>query len=396
MKLMETTSARGRVIQPSVTLALSARAKAMAAAGEPVLNLSAGEPDMPTPEPIVAAAHRALDEGHFGYTASAGVPALREAIAADRSRRCGLSFTGANVVVSNGAKQALYNALATATDPGDRIGIPCPYWVTYAEQARALGCEPVFIDCPAETGFAMDLDALDRALAGGLRLLLLNSPSNPTGAAWSAEQLGPVLDRVARTETLIVTDEIYEDIVFAAQGHVAPLALRPDLADRTCVVSGLSKAFAMTGWRVGYTVAPVPWTRAIDALQGHSTSNICAIAQQAALAAIGRHDLVEPMVRTFRARRDRCMERLVEVPRLRALQPEATFYLYIDTSGILGYDGYPDSVDDLCHWLLDQHKIVLVPGSAFGDPRHVRLSFAASDAVLDEAFDRLGRALAQR
>lgn len=395
MKVLETTSVRGRVIQPSVTLELSARAKAMAAAGEPVLNLSAGEPDLPTPEPIVAAAHRALDEGHFQYTAAAGIPALREMIAADRSRRCGVTFGAANVVVSNGAKQALYNALATATDPGDRIGIPRPYWVTYAEQARALGCEPVFIDCPAETGFAMDLAALDRALDQGLRLLLLNSPSNPTGAAWTADELGPVLDRVARTDTLLVTDEIYEDIVFAGHGHVAPLALRPDLAPRTCVVSGLSKAFAMTGWRVGYTVAPEEWTRAINALQGHSTSNICAIAQQAALAAVGRLDLVEPMVEIFRTRRDRCMEHLERVPRLRAQSPEATFYLYIDAAEVLGRDGFADTVDGLARWLLEEHKVVVVPGSAFGDDRHLRLSFAASEAVLDEAFERLAGALAQ-
>ena len=390
---MNMTSARGRVIQPSVTLELSAKAKAMAAAGEPVLNLSVGQPDMPTPAPIVEAAHRALDEGHFGYTAAAGTPELRQAVAADRTHRCGVPYAAANVVVSNGAKQALYNAIATATDPGDRIGIPLPYWVTYAEQARALGCEPVFIDCPAENGFAMDLDALDTALAGGLRLLLLNSPSNPTGAAWDEEQMGAVLSRVADSDTLLVSDEIYEDIVFAARGHVAPLAIRPDLADRTCVISGFSKAFAMTGWRVGYSIAPPEWTAAMNALQGHSTSNICAIAQQAALAAVGRDDLVRPMVEIFRQRRDRCMAQLEKLPYLSARSPEATFYLYLDVSRVLATDGLTDTVDALAGWLLDEHKIVVVPGSAFGDPLHLRMSFAAADEVLDEAFQRLGVAL---
>ncbi len=393
MKLMETTSARGRIIQPSVTLELSARAKAMAAAGENVLNLSVGEPDMPTPAPIVEAAHRALDEGHFGYTAAAGVPPLREAIAEDRTRRCGVQFSGANVVVTNGAKQALFNALSTATDPGDRVGIPLPYWVTYAEQVRALGCEPVFIDCPAATGFAMDTDALDAALSQDLRVMILNSPSNPTGALWNKEQLGPVLERIAQTDSLIISDEIYEDIVFADSGHVAPLALMPDLASRCCVVSGLSKAFAMTGWRVGYTVAPQDWTRAMNALQGHSTSNICAIAQQAALAAVGREDLVVPMVKVFRARRDRCMAHLESIDLLSARVPEATFYLYLDISRVLEADGLPDDVDALANWLLDEHKIALVPGSAFGDPLHLRLSFACSDEVLDEAFTRLAAAL---
>ena len=393
MKVMDTTSARGRVIKPSVTLELSAKAKAMAAAGESVLNLSVGEPDLPTPAPIVAAAHRALDEGHFGYTPAAGILELREAIATDRTRRCGVDFGAANVVVSNGAKQALYNAMATATDPGDRIGIPRPYWVTYAEQVAALGCEAVFIDCPAEQGFAMDLDALDAALAGGLRLLLLNSPSNPTGVAWDEEQMGAVLSRVAATDTLLISDEIYEDIVFAERGHVAPLALRPDLADRTCVISGLSKAFAMTGWRVGYSIAPLEWTRVINALQGHSTSNICAISQQAALAAVGHDELVRPMVEIFRQRRDRCMALLENLPCLSAQTPEATFYLYLDATRVLATEGLPDTVDALADWLLDEHKLVLVPGSAFGDPRHLRMSFAAADDVLDQAFERLAQAL---
>jgi aspartate/methionine/tyrosine aminotransferase len=392
---METTSKRGRVIQPSVTLELSARAKAMAAAGEPVVNLSAGEPDLPTPAPIVEAAHRALDEGHFGYTPAGGVPALREMIARDRTKRCGVDFEGANVIVTNGAKQALFNAISAATDPGDRIGIPVPYWVTYAEQARALGCEPVFIDCPAEDGFAMDLDALDVALARGLRLIILNSPSNPTGAAWNDAQMSAVLERVASTDTLIVTDEIYEDIVFNDRGHVAPLALRPDLADRTCVVSGLSKGFAMTGWRVGYSVAPRAWSGAMNALQGHSTSNVCAIAQQAALAAVERHDLVAPMVEVFRARRDRCMEGLETVPMLTAHTPEATFYLYIDVASALGQAGLPDTVDALATWLLEEQKMVMVPGTAFGDPRHLRMSFACSEAVLDEAFTRLRSAFSR-
>jgi len=386
---MQTTSKRGRVIQPSVTLELSAKAKAMAAAGEPVLNLSAGEPDLPTPAPIVEAAHRALDEGHFGYTPAPGVPALRAAIAADRTKRCGVEFGAPNVIVTNGAKQALFNAFSTATDPGDRIGIPAPYWVTYAEQARALGCEIEFIDCPAEGGFAMDLDALDAALAKGLRLLILNSPSNPTGAAWDRQHLTAILERVAKTDTLIVTDEIYEDIVFASHGHVAPLALRPDLADRTCVVSGLSKGFAMTGWRVGYTVAPEDWTKAMNALQGHSTSNICAISQQAALAAVGRDDLVAPMVEIFRGRRDRCMEALKSIPLLTAHAPEATFYLFVDMSAALATEGLPGTVQAMATWLLEEHKVVLVPGSAFGDDRHLRMSFACSDAVLDEAFERL-------
>lgn len=382
-------SQRAAAIQPSATLELSARAKALAAAGEPVINLSAGEPDLPTPAPIVEAAHRALDEGHFAYTASPGVPPLRAALAEAYTERLGVDLAAENVIVSNGAKQALFNALSTCTDPGDRVGILAPYWVTYVEQTRGLGCEPVLIDCPAATGFRPDLDALDRALAAGLRVLLVNSPGNPTGAAYARADFEAILERVARTDTLLISDEIYEDIVFTDYGHVSPLHVHPELADRTCVVSGFSKAFAMTGWRVGFSIAPADWSKSMSALQGHVTSNVNAIAQQAALAAVHRRDLVPPMVEVFRRRRDRVMQQVESLPGVRSRAPEATFYLFMDVSELLGPAGYAPDVDGLCGRLLDEHKVVLVPGTAFGIPTHARLSFAASDADLDGAFERL-------
>ena len=383
-------SRRAGAIRPSATLELSARAKALAAAGEPVINLSAGEPDLPTPAPVVEAAHRALDDGrHFGYTAAAGVPPLRASLAEIYAGRLGVGLAAENVVVTNGAKQALFNALSTCTDPGDRVGILAPYWVTYVEQTRALGCEPVIVDCPASGGFRPDLDALDAALGDGLRVLILNSPGNPTGAAYAREDFEAILDRVAATDTLLVSDEIYEDIVFVDRGHVSPLHVRPDLAERTCVVSGFSKAFAMTGWRIGYSLAPADWTKAMGALQGHTTSNINAIAQQAALEACRRHDLVAPMVEVFRGRRDRVVEHLESLPGVTAHTPEATFYLFMDVVERLGPGGYAPDVDAFCQRLLDEQQVVLVPGSAFGNPTHARLSFAASESDLDAAFDRL-------
>ena len=387
------TSGRAAAIRPSATLELSARAKALAVAGEPVINLSAGEPDLPTPAPIVEAAHRALEEGHFSYTATPGVPPLREAIARTYCERLGLELTADQVVVSNGAKQALFNALATCTDPGDRIGVLRPYWVTYVEQARALGCEPVVIGCPSESGFRCDLDDLRRALEEGLRVLVVNSPGNPTGASWSREDWASLLDLVSSYETLLVSDEIYEDIVYAPHRHVSPLHVRPELAGRTCVVSGFSKAFAMTGWRVGFSIAPRDWAASMSALQGHTTSNVNAVAQQAALAALSRRDVIAPMVDVFRRRRDRVVERLASIPGLVARVPEGTFYLYLDARGLLGRDAYAEDVDAVAKRLLEEHKVVLVPGTAFGDGDHLRLSFAASDAHLDEAFDRLGEAL---
>lgn len=383
-------SRRAGAIQPSATLELSARAKALAAAGEPVINLSAGEPDLPTPAPIVEAAHRALDSGaHFSYTAASGVPALREALATYYAPRLGLDLQAANVVVTNGAKQALFNALSTCTDPGDRVGVLAPYWVTYVEQARALGCEPVIVDCPADGGFRPDREVLGRALDDGLRVLIVNSPGNPTGAAYSREDFEWILDRVAATDTLLISDEIYEDVVFTDHGHVSPLHVRPDLADRTCVVSGFSKAFAMTGWRVGHSIAPADWSKAMGSLQGHTTSNVNAIAQQAAIEATRRHDLVPPMVEIFRARRDRVVQALDSLPGISAHAPEATFYLFMDVAERLGPQGDAPDVDALCTRLLDEQQIVVVPGSAFGNPTHVRLSFAASESDLDAAFDRL-------
>ena len=385
------TSDRAHCIQASVTLELAARAKALAAAGEPVINLSAGEPDMPTPAPIVEAAHRALDEGHFGYTATPGVLPLRKALARTYTERLGLEFSPAQFVVSNGAKQALYNALATCTDPGQRVGVLCPYWVTYVEQARALGATPVVIECPASEGFRPDLDALRDELKRGLRVLIVNSPGNPTGAVYSREDWAAILDAVSATDTLLISDEIYEDIVFAPHVHVSPLHVRPDLAARTCVVSGFSKGFAMTGWRVGFSIAPAPWSAAMDALQGHVTSNINAVAQQAALAALGRRDVIGPMVEVFRRRRDLVMERLARIPALTAHRPEGTFYLYADASTLLG--SFAPDIDALAGRLLEEHKVVIVPGSAFGDGRYIRLSFAASEADLTAAFDRLEVAL---
>jgi len=385
---MERCSRRAGAIRPSATLELSARAKALAAAGEPVINLSAGEPDLPTPAPIVEAAHRALDEGHFSYTAAPGVPALRGALAELYRGRLGVDLAAENVIVSNGAKQALFNALSTCTDPGDRVGILAPYWVTYVEQARGLGCEPVLIDCPATGGFRPDLEALDAALHEGLRVLILNSPGNPTGAAYAREDFEAILDRVARTSTLLISDEIYEDIVFDRE-HVSPLHVRPDFAGRTCVVSGFSKTFAMTGWRVGYSIAPADWSKAMSALQGHVTSNVNAVAQQACLVACERRDLIPAMIDVFRARRDRVMHQLETLPGVAARAPEATFYQFLDLSEHLGTDRYAPDVDALCGRLLDEHQVVLVPGTAFGIATHARLSFAASESDLDAAFDRM-------
>jgi aspartate aminotransferase len=386
-------SRRAETIQTSVTLALSARAKALQAEGKDVLNLTAGEPDFDTPEPIVEAAHRALREKHFKYTPTAGVRALREQVAVEYTQRLSITIEPDMTLVTNGAKHALFNALTTVTDPGDRIGVLRPYWVTYAEQAHALGCEPVMIPCPRERGFRPDLDALRRELTRGLAVVVINSPCNPTGASFSAEEWHALLDVIEPFDTRIVSDEIYEDIVYTSEGHHSPVRLRPDLASRVCVVTGLSKTFAMTGWRVGFSIAPREWTAAMIRLQDHVTSNVNAVAQQAAIVALQRRELVRPMVEEFRRRRDVVVARCQEVAGLHASSPEGTFYLYTDVSDHLGPGRTAAAVDELAARLLDEHLLAVIPGSAFGDPQRLRLSFAASSKVLDGAFDRLENAL---
>jgi aspartate aminotransferase len=383
-------SRRAASIQPSVTFALSTRAKELKAQGRPVLDLTLGEPDLDTPAPVVEAAHRALEQRHFHYTPTAGVSALREAVARVYAPRLGVDVEPSWCMATQGAKQALFNALATAADPGDEIVLLAPYWVSYVEQCHALGLKPVIVPCPASSGYRPDLEALERALRTA-RGVLLNFPCNPTGAALDRAEMEALCAIIASGGAWIVSDEIYEDIVYRPEGHVSPLHVAPELSARTCVVTGLSKGFAMTGWRIGFSIAPPAWTAAMARLQGHATSHIASVCQQAALAALERRDLIAPLREVFTARRERVLERAAALPGVRVHPPEGTFYLFLEVGEVLG--GAADSDTELARRLLEEQYLGLVPGSAFGAPGHLRLSFAAADAVLDEALDRLQTAL---
>lgn len=385
-------------MRPSATLAISARAKAMRHDGVDVIELSAGEPDFPTPAPIVEAAHQALRDGLFQYTPNAGTPELREAIAERLTRVNGLTVSAADVVCSNGAKQAVAQAVLAACGPGDEVVIPAPYWVSYPELARLAGATPVPVPTTAADGYVLGPEALEAALTERSRVFILNSPSNPTGAVYSREQMEALAAVLRRhPHVLVVSDEIYEDVVFDAR-HVS-FGTLGGMADRTATVSGFSKGYAMTGWRLGFLAGP-PWLiEAVDTLQSQLTSGPSSITQAAALAAftMGRGP-IDAMVAGFRARRDAVLERLDAIEGVECPTPQGAFYLFPDVSGVLGRTA-PDGtvVTDslgLCRYLLDACHVALVPGEAFGDPRGLRISYATGMDTLMTAMDRIEAGIA--
>ena len=381
------------VLGDSPTLRLSGQAKALLARGEPVINLTAGEPDFPTPEPIRRAAAAVLEEGRIGYTPSAGIPALRERIAEEYTRRLGVSIGPEEVIVSNGAKQVLFNALSMLLNQGDEVAVPVPYWVTYPAQVAALRARlrPVM---PSRPGWKVTAADLDRAGAGRARALILNSPGNPTGAVYSRAELEELADYCRTTSFFILTDEIYEDLVYGDAAHVSLLSVAPDLRHRLVVISGFSKSYAMTGWRVGFGIGDPRTVAAMNRLQSHSTSNVCTISQKAALAAFDCRDAVAEMRAAFAARRDALAEALSAVPGVTFALPEGAFYFLLDCRGVIDSERGAGGGWRLAEHLLETERLAVVPGEPFGAPDHLRLSFAVAEDVLREAAARLRRGIA--
>jgi aspartate aminotransferase len=379
-------------IEESATLGMTARAAALAREGRSVVSLSAGEPDFATPEYIREAGVRAIRDGHTHYPPAAGLRALREAIAAHVADVGGAPCEAAEVLVSAGAKQALFEAFFTLFGPGDRVLVPTPFWVSYPAMARLARAEPVVVETRAEDGWKLTPDTLEEAAAGGARGLVLNSPSNPTGAMYDEAELDAVLEVAARHGMWIVSDEIYREIRY--REPYASLAARRGEYERIVVVDGFSKAYAMTGWRVGYAVGPVEVVEAMTTLQGHVNTNTALPCQHAALAALAdegaRRAAVGAMVEAFAARRQLLLSALADVPGIRPLPPDGAFYLWIDArEWCAALDGHSEA---LCYDLLENEGLALVPGSAFGVEGYVRLSFAAADSVLEEAVGRLASA----
>lgn len=380
-------------LEPSATIAMATKAKELKAAGETVYDLSLGEPDFDTPAHIRDAAIEAMKAGFTHYTASGGIPELKKAVVEDYKRRHGLDYAPAQVVVSNGAKHALHNVFTAMLDPGDEVIIPAPYWVSYAELVKLTGAVPVVVQTEESGDFKLTPQQFRDAITGKTKVLLLCSPSNPTGTMYSAEELTALADIVIENDLSVVSDEIYEHLVYGGHQFASFATLRPGLADRTVLVNGVSKTYAMTGWRIGWCIAPVNVAKACDNLQSQETSCPCSISQKAAVAALaGPQECVAEMREQFAKRRDYVAQRIQSIEGLSCPDMAGAFYAYINIQAHLGrkYGGTQiDNSSDWCLALLEQQKVAMVMGSAFGTEGYARASFATSMANLEAAFDRI-------
>ena len=391
-------SARISAIAESATLAVDAKAKALKAAGRPVIGFGAGEPDFPTPDYIVEAARRACAEPRFHkYTPAAGLPELREAIAVKTARDSGLVVSPGQVLVTNGGKHAVYEAFATLLDPGDEVLLPTPYWTSYPESIALAGGVPVLVHTDETTGYLTCVEDLERHRTDRTKLLLFVSPSNPTGAVYPPEQVAEIGRWAAECGIWVVTDEIYEHLAYGAAKFVSMPVVAPEIADRCVVLNGVAKTYAMTGWRVGWMAGPDEVVKAAANLQSHMTSNVCNVAQAAALAAVsGDLSAVAQMRTAFDRRRQVMTSMLNDVPGVVTPLPDGAFYCYPSVKGLLGKQiagRRPATSGELAELLLDEADVAVVPGEAFGTDGYFRLSCALGDADLEEGISRLAKLL---
>jgi aspartate aminotransferase len=389
-------SARIAAVSPSATLAVDAKAKALKAQGENVIGFGAGEPDFPTPAHIVAAAEAACrDPRNHKYTPTAGLPELREALAAKTLRDSGLEVAASQILVTNGGKQAIANAFAALCDPGDEVLVLAPYWTTYPEVITLAGGVPVVIATDASSGFRVTLDQLDAAITPRTKVLLFVSPSNPTGAVYPGGEVEAIGRWAAEKGLWVVTDEIYEHLVYGGAEHFSMPVLVPELVDRCIVVNGVAKTYAMTGWRVGWMIGPADVVTAATNLQSHETSNVANVSQRAALAAVsGDLTAAEEMRRAFDRRRLIIHAMLNEIEGVSCILPEGAFYAFPSVEGLYGRDirgRRSASSTELAELAIEEAKVAVVPGEAFGAPGYFRMSYALGDDDLVEGVSRLAK-----
>ncbi len=385
-------------IKPSPTIAVTNLARELKAAGRDIIGLGAGEPDFDTPDHIKEAAIAAIRRGETKYTAVDGTPELKAAICRKFARENGLTFEPAQITVGTGGKQVLYNAFMATIDPGDEVVIPAPYWVSYPDMVLLAGGEPVFVSCPEQTGFKLRPEDLDAAITARTKWVVLNSPSNPTGSAYTRDELANLAEVVRRhPHVRVLTDDIYEHLVYDGFVFHTFAQVAPDLADRTLTVNGVSKAYAMTGWRIGYAGGPKELIRAMATIQSQSTSNPCSISQAAAAAALdGDQSFLAERNEVFRKRRDLVVDMLNRAPGLRCLKPEGAFYVYPSCAGVIGKRTPKgqriETSEDFARYLLEDAGVAVVHGSAFGLDPYFRISYATATELLEDACQRIVRA----
>jgi aspartate aminotransferase len=384
-------AARVSQVTPSITLAIAAKAKAMKAEGIDVCSFSAGEPDFDTPTHIKAAAAKALDEGKTKYGAAAGEPKLREAIARKLKTDNGLDYKSENVIVTNGGKHSLYNLMVALIESGDEVIIPAPYWLSYPEMVTLAGGVSVIVPTDAATGYKITPKQLQQAITPKTKLFVLNSPSNPTGMVYTPAEIQALAQVVVDADILVVSDEIYEKILYDGAQHVSIGSVGKEIFDRTVISNGFAKVYSMTGWRIGYLAGPVEIIQAASTIQGHSTSNVCTFAQYGAIAALeSSQDCVEEMRQAFAKRRQVMLHRLNAIPGLSTAQPEGAFYLFPDISktGLKSLE--------FCKALLEAYQVAVIPGVAFGADHNIRLSYATDMATIEKGMDRLEKFVRSR
>ncbi|MCT2537354.1 pyridoxal phosphate-dependent aminotransferase [Aquibacillus koreensis] len=382
---------RVKTLTPSSTLAITAKAKELKAAGHDVIGLAAGEPDFNTPEHILDAATKAMHEGFTKYTPAGGTVDLKKAIIKKMKQDQGLDYDADQVIVTTGAKHALYTLFQVLLNPGDEVIVPTPYWVSYPEQIKLAEGQPIFVDAVEENEFKLTPEQLENAITPNTKAVIINSPSNPTGVMYSKEELQAIGEVCVQHDIVIVSDEIYEKLIYTELPHVSMAEISPELKEQTVIINGVSKSHSMTGWRIGYAIGNKQIIKAMTSLASHSTSNPTSIAQYAASAAYNNsQEQVDVMREAFKDRLEKLYTWITDIPGVECVKPKGAFYLFPNVSEAVKLNGF-DNVDEWIKALLEEEKVALVPGSGFGSPNNVRLSYAISLDQLEEAAKRIKR-----